>query len=367
MSASRHPNSSLPDESFQLVAALRESLASGVVVVSWEERIISFSPEAALLLGWEAAAPAGGTLASFPFELQDIVHSALARRTPLTVESILLTLEARIPRRFQVQAVPIQLADDNWAVVLTLADVTGVIRLQQSLERLDQLATAGTLAAGMAHEVKNALVAIKTFVDLLLEKNKDDELAGLVRREMDRVNAIIRQLLKFGGAPSPERTAVRLHDVLEHSLRMVQHQLDGKLISLRRAFQAAPDAVTGDDRQLEQVFVNLFMNAVDASGANGSLSVETEFISAATPDIARPECVGRPHVRVTVADSGVGISPEHLPRLFQPFFTTKQHGTGLGLPITRRIVEAHAGQITVESRPNEGTTIRVSLPAGSPA
>jgi signal transduction histidine kinase len=171
--------------------------------------------------------------------------------------------------------------------------------MQQSIERLDRLATAGTLAAGMAHEIKNALVAVKTFVELLLEKNKDTELAEIVGREMSRVNAIVRQLLKFGSSSRPERTPVRLHDVLEHSLRMVQHQLDGKLISLNRSFKATSDTVQGDNQQLEQVFVNLFLNAVDATGANGSLTVETEFVAEATRG-GRPANDGttaRPHHR----------------------------------------------------------------------
>jgi two-component system sensor histidine kinase HydH len=188
----------------------------------------------------------------------------------------------------------------------------------------------------------------------------------LVSREMSRVNTIIRQMLKFGGQNRPERSAVRLHDVLDHSLRMVQHQLDGKLISLKRSFQATSDMVHGDNHQLEQVFVNLFLNAVEATGANGSLIVQTEFISAAPPESSRPHRVGQPHVRVTVADTGTGIAPETLAQMFEPFFTTKNHGTGLGLPITQRIVEEHHGLITVESQPNKGTTFNVILPAGHP-
>jgi signal transduction histidine kinase len=266
-----------------------------------------------------------------------------------------------------VTAQPVPLGAQDRIVILTLTDITGYTRLQQSVERLDRLATAGTLSAGMAHEIKNALVAVKTFVDLLLEKNKDAELAEIVRREMSRVNTIVRQLLKFGGTTRPERGQVSLHDVLEHSLRMVQHQLDGKLISLNRAFKATSDVVSGDNHQLEQVFVNLFLNAVDATGANGSLTVQTEFISAAPADIASPQLVGQPHVRVTVADTGIGIAPENLQQMFEPFFTTKNHGTGLGLPITRRIVQEHQGQILVESQLNKGTVFNIILPvSGQP-
>jgi len=364
MSARSHQIDAPSDEAFKLVPALRDSLMPGVIVVSRGEQILSCTHDALRLLGFAADSQKSISFSALPFALQTILQGAVARQSPITVEALPVNFDHQSSRKLHITAIPVSINASEFVVVLTLSDVTGIARLQQNLERLDRLATAGSLAAGMAHEVKNALVAVKTFLDLLLEQNKDAELAGLVKREMDRVNQIVRQLLKFGGSAPVVRTTVRMHDVLEHSLRMVQHQLDGKLISLRRAFQAAPDAVTGDNHQLEQVFVNLFMNAVDATGTNGSLTVETEFISAAAAGLAQPGLVGYPHVRITVADTGSGITPENLSHLFQPFFTTKNNGTGLGLPISRRIVEEHQGQITVESQPNQGTTFHVLLPVG---
>jgi signal transduction histidine kinase len=359
---SQHPSSL--DEGFALVPALRDCLSPGVIVVSQEERILSCTPEAALLLALPVGRITDTSLTNFPAALQTFIQNALASRTPLVNCDLALNLGLPPVRRCLAKALPVAIGPQDFFVVVTLTDLTGFSRLQQSVERLDRLATAGTLAAGMAHEIKNALVAVKTFVDLLLEKNKDAELAEIVSREMSRVNAIVRQLLKFGGNNRPERSSVRLHDVLEHSLRMVQHQLDGKLISLNRAFRATSDTVHGDNHQLEQVFVNLFLNAVEATGANGSLTVQTEFISAASPEITSPELVGQPHVRVIVADTGMGITPENLAQMFEPFFTTKNQGTGLGLPITQRIVQEHQGLITVESQPNKGTTFNIILPAG---
>jgi signal transduction histidine kinase len=142
---------------------------------------------------------------------------------------------------------------------------------------------------------------------------------------------------------------------------MVQHQLAGKFISLNRSFSATPDAVYGNGHQLEQVFVNLLLNAVEASSPKGSLTIATELVTAASP---RP---GHPHVRITVADTGMGIAAENLDRMFEPFFTTKQDGTGLGLPITRRIIQEHQGHISVQSEPNIGTTFSILLPADDQA
>ena len=126
-------------------------------------------------------------------------------------------------------------------VVVVLNDLTPARQLEERLEQLDRLANVGTLAATMAHEIKNALVAGKTFIDLLLEKHQDAELVEVVRREMSRIDAIVSRMLKFAGPARPAFSEVRLHEVLDHSLRLVQPQLEGKSIALSRSFQAAPD------------------------------------------------------------------------------------------------------------------------------
>jgi nitrogen-specific signal transduction histidine kinase len=263
------------DEGLNLVPALRDCLSPGVIVVNRNKQIVSCTAEAERMFALPPGAAANNSLSILPAAIQTVFQEILSQRKAHIVSELTINIGLQPGRKFHVNAIPVAVNAADSVVILTLTDITGFARMQQSIERLDRLATAGTLAAGMAHEIKNALVAVKTFVELLLEKNKDTELAEIVGREMSRVNAIVRQLLKFGSSSRPERTPVRLHDVLEHSLRMVQHQLDGKLISLNRSFRATSDTVQGDNQQLEQVFVNLFLNAVDATGANGSLTVET--------------------------------------------------------------------------------------------
>ena len=180
--------------------------------------------------------------------------------------------------------------------MLVLHDLTPARQLEERLEQLDRLANIGTLAAGMAHEIKNALVAGKTFVDLLLEKHQDAELVEVVRREMGRIDAIVSRMLKFAGPARPAFSEVRLHEVLEHSLRLVQPQLEGKAIVLSRSFQAAPDRVSGDDYQLQQAFVNLFLNALEAMGPqrralrrHGSLFAPSQSASRGGASVARAQ------------------------------------------------------------------------------
>ena len=147
----------------------------------------------------------------------------------------------------------------------------------EKLQRLDRLANLGMLSAGMAHEIKNGMVAIKTFVDLLLEKNQDAELGEVVRHELERINAIVTQMLRMA-APGPANfKTVRVHELLDHSLRLLQPQIGGKLITLKKNYRAEPDTVHGDDAQLQQAFMNLLLNAVEAMGPNGTLTVSTEI------------------------------------------------------------------------------------------
>ncbi|MCW5551105.1 MAG: PAS domain-containing protein [Verrucomicrobiae bacterium] len=339
-----------------LTSALHDCLTCGVLVVDSQGCLVACTPRAALLLQLPASSLAQGSLSPLPEPLQAIIRKVVSTGTALTDQSLGLPPRFGGSTELHVSAVPIPCAG-SCQVVLVLNDLSVARQLEENLRRLDRLASIGTLSASLGHEIKNALVAVKTFVDLLIEKSQDSELTDVVRREMRRIDAMVSQLLKFGAPAQPTFAALQLHDILDHSLRMVQHQLENKQITLRRQFNAAPDAIQGDNYQLEQAFVNLFLNAVEAMDTKGSLTVGTEtVIPSASPN--EP-----PQICVTITDSGIGVAPENLARLFEPFFTTKNHGTGLGLPITRRILQEHKGDIRVRSQLNRGTTFTVLLPA----
>jgi signal transduction histidine kinase len=225
---------------------------------------------------------------------------------------------------------------------------------EQNLRRLDRLASLGMLSAGMAHEIKNGLVAINTFIELLLKKGEDKELTEVVERELKRIDSIVTQMLRFATPGRNEFKSVRVHELLDHSLRLIEHQLHGKLISLERRYQAVPDTVRGDEYQLQQAFMNLLFNAIEAMGTNGTLTVGTEIVE------VKP---GQRCMRIQFSDTGVGIAPENLKQLFDPFFTTKKNGTGLGLAICQRIAQEHGGEIHAESETKKGATFSILLPA----
>jgi two-component system, NtrC family, sensor histidine kinase HydH len=224
----------------------------------------------------------------------------------------------------------------------------------EKMQRLDRLANLGMLSAGMAHEIKNGMVAIKTFVDLLLEKNQDAELGEVVRHELERINAIVSQMLRIASPASANFKTVRIHEVLDHSLRLLQPQVSGKLITVKKNYRAESDAVRGDDAQLQQTFMNLFLNALEAMGPNGTLAISTEIAGGEN---------GASVLKIKIQDTGMGIAPENLTHLFEPFFTTKKNGTGLGLAICQRIAMEHHGAIEVQSESGKGSMFGISLPA----
>jgi signal transduction histidine kinase len=236
-------------------------------------------------------------------------------------------------------------------------------KIDDRLRHLNRLADLGMLSASMAHEIKNALVAGKTFVEMLLENHKDTELAGTVRRELDRIDSLVSQMLRFSASRETTFGPVRVHELLEHSLRLVQSQLEEKSIVLERRLSADSDLIKGDQYQLQQAFVNLLLNALEAMGSNGILTIGTEICAPPKPNIRLRQRNREKQLRVTFADTGIGIAPENQKSLFEPFYTTKSTGTGLGLSITRGIIEEHGGTITVQSELKKGSKFAILLPA----
>jgi len=230
---------------------------------------------------------------------------------------------------------------------------TTPLNSEENLQRLDRLANLGTLSAGIAHEIKNGLVPIKTFVELMVQKSDDRELALAVERELSRIDSLVSQMLRFS-APKPSTFApVQVHDVLETSLRLLQHQISGQAISVERQFKANPSRIRGDEAQLQQVVMNLLLNALEAMNSSGTMTISTQVAN------------GDNHthwLRISIQDTGMGIAKENLSRVFEPFFTTKKNGTGLGLAICERVAREHSGKIEAHSETGKGSTFIISLP-----
>lgn len=233
-----------------------------------------------------------------------------------------------------------------------LHNLTEVKSLQEQVRRNERLSALGSLAAGVAHEIRNPLSSIKGFATYLLGKIKDDgpdkDAARVIIQEVDRLDRVVTELLEFA---RPERVKLDQHDVnevIERSLRLVSSDLTAKNIQLSFARDPNLPLVRIDAERLTQALLNLFLNAVQALPVGGRLEVSAEQVP------------GR--LLIKVADDGPGIPPDMLMNIFNPYFTTKPSGTGLGLAIVHRIVEGHGGQIIVDSKPGHGSTFIIDLP-----
>ena len=340
---------------------LDECLACGVLAVDSRRRICAFSPEAEELTHRKASAVLGSSSESLPSPLKELVDQTFSSKASIPGRQITLATELGVTLVLHARtAVCLSETGEPSGVVVVMSDLGAVHKLGSSMQRLDRLASIGTLSASMAHEIKNALVAVSTFVQDLRQRNKDADLSGLVVRELRRIDSIVSQMLKFAGPSKPTFSRVSLHRILDQSLRLLQPQLEAKQIRLRRSFAARSDLVEGDDYQLEQAFINVLLNGIAALEPGGQLGVVTEIRAETAPPLGE-EPTG-PALQVNISDSGVGIPPENLAHLFEPFFTTKTQGTGLCLAITRRIILEHRGKIAVESELTKGTTFRISFP-----
>lgn len=251
---------------------------------------------------------------------------------------------------------------------MVVTDITALKRLELQIRRTDRLASLGTLSAGMAHEIKNPLVSIKTFAQLLPERYGESDFretfSNLIVHEIDRIDSLVNQLLRFARPAKPFLRPMHVHEVLEKTLLLVQHRLYQREIKLSRSWKAEVDTIRGDSDQLEQVFLNFFLNAMDAMDPGGQLNVSTEIRSAdeLVSDMSVNGEITREALRISIRDTGDGIKPEDIPHVFDPFFTTKDYGTGLGLSVVHGIIQEHGGQIEVESELGHSTSFHIYLP-----
>ena len=346
----------------RLKELILESIPSGLITVDLNGNVTTFNSAAEAVLRYHL----GEALGQPVQKILDLRHFSTSLIDKEEQRSSQVTSD-RYGREVVLDVAVSPLHDERGmhvGALITFNDVTSVHRLEEEKRRLDRLAALGEMAANVAHEVRNPLASIKTSMQLLLDdfaKSNNDpaifayeesrieaqESVSIVLKEVDRLDAIVRDLLLFAKPRQLYRTPCNLLELSDRVLRMMQTQYEEAGIVVHRNYRPVP-AVRVDVAQIEQVLFNLYLNSVQAMPDGGVLSISCQEI----PD----------WIELIVSDSGVGISPDQLEHIFHPFFTTKAHGIGLGLPITRRLVEDHHGHIFVESQLGYGTTITVKLP-----
>ncbi len=226
---------------------------------------------------------------------------------------------------------------------------------KDQLVQSEKLAALGTMAAGIAHEIRNPLTSLQLFVQMMAERYDDREFrekfTQIVPPEIDRLNRIVNDLVSFAKPAKLIKEPLQINDILDKTIRLSEISFKKLNVKVVKEFSEVP-MVTVDPQQMMQIFLNLIMNGAQAMPNGGTLTVKTYYVD----DFIKKVCID-------IKDTGVGISEENLKKLFAPFFTTKEGGTGLGLAITRRIVEEHKGEVKIKSKVGEGTTFTVELPA----
>ena len=249
-------------------------------------------------------------------------------------------------------------------VLGVFSDLTLLKKLEDQVRRSDRLSSIGTLAAGMAHEIKNPLVSISTFTQLLPERYEDEDFRNtfsrLIGKEVQRIDSIVSRLLKFSRPAKPFLQAIRLHAALEDSMNLISQQLRRKDIRLEKNLDAVNDLINGDVDLLSQAFINFFLNAIEAMQEGGTLTVSTVEIRSKWYSSRHGGSGTR--IRLSIADTGCGIPAKDLARIFDPFFTTKSSGTGLGLSVSHSIIDEHDATLEVETEEGKGTTFNLLFP-----
>ena len=328
-------------------------LPVGVVAVGPEETIVSVNPVARRLLGRSGAEPSTGH--GLPAAVREVLMDAASKRRPAAQE-VVHEVDGH-PLTLEVIVAPLGEGADqeeDLGQVMLLRDLTPIKSLQRAVARNQRLAAVGRLAGGVAHEIRNPLSSIKGFATYFKERSQPTEEAGematILIQEVERLDRVVGQLLDFSRPAKPARRAVAVGDFLETAFKRIAPAAADRGVTLHLSLDGDLGEASLDPDLVHQALLNLYHNALDAMADGGRLSVS------AAGDPAE-KCL-----HLSIGDTGRGIPPEGIGQIFDPYFTTKSTGTGLGLANEHKIIDAQVGEIPVGSEPRRGTVFHNNLP-----
>ncbi len=343
----------------QRFLAMVDCLHEGLIYLGADGRVEYANPEAARLLDLE------------PSKLSALrVLSELVTRDGHEPQAILKVLvgDAKwraVQERYELDLANVAIRDDDDTQrgrMILLRDRSRERRLQRRMAEQDKIATAGMLAAGIAHEINNPLDGVQNCLRRIVKDptNTDqiERYAGLMTASLSHIETVVRQLLNLSHTRDRTVRQIDINEVITGAIELAQAGQEGNHVGIDRRLCEGSPVVLADRQNMTQVFLNLILNAVDAMPDGGTLTVATKMESTGT------DAQGDGNILIEISDTGCGIPSDVLPRVFEPFFTTKGHerGTGLGLSVSRNLVIEHGGEIDVESTPGVGTRFRIVLP-----
>ncbi len=347
-----------------------DQLVSGVIVASPDRTITLFNHEAQRITGIPDDAAIGKPIGILPRAIQMALETTLETKTGVrNMDATLYNPDTEEESANIRMGSAFLLGHDGkpMGALLVFTDITELKGLEEQVRRTDQLSSVGTLAAGMAHEIKNPLVTIKTFSQLLPKRYNDEDFrhdfSSLVAHEVSRIDGIVNELLSFSKPAKPHLIPMKLQDTIAQTLKLTHEQRALNHIDLTTKYNASNDEIFGDAKLLSQALINLKLNAIEAIGEGGNITIGTINCNYrfASPD-TRERATTKKCIRLQITDTGKGIERDKLQKIFDPFFTSKSEGTGMGLSVAHGIISEHHGVIEVESEPGRGTTFYVYIP-----
>jgi PAS domain S-box-containing protein len=338
-----------------------ESISVGVLAVDLEDRVESWNSQMEVMYAMPRSQVLGHKLSEvFPAAFMEEFYRVRQNPGIHNLYKFRLSTLAGDTRTANIAIAP--LVTKKFSVIgrlIIVDDITERIELESQLSQAEKMSSIGVLAAGVAHEVNTPLAVISSYAQMLSKQiNGDPKLGSLlekITRQTFRASEIVNNLLNFSRTSATEFSDVDLNKVIAETLTLLEHQFKTSRIKVETDFHHDLPPIHGNPGKLQQVFLNLFLNAKDAmAGRGGTLNVQTRNGTG---------------VQVNIADTGTGIAPEHISKIYDPFFTTKMapregqaRGTGLGLSVTYGIIQEHAGQIRVDSAPGKGTIFHLEFP-----
>ena len=336
-----------------------QSMTNGVLTTDLNGKVITFNAMAADISGYKADEVVGQGVSKIWGDgvLPSVIEGTVKGKLYSNFETKLIKKDGRI--------IPVSVSTtllknnkgENIGVLAVFSDLSDVKELEGKVRQADKLAALGTMAAGMAHEIKNPLSSMKVLSQLMPLKFGDNtfrkRFTDIMPREIGRIDRIVESLLGFARATAPKLEKTELDKIIDETLSFFEDDMKKKKIKLEKKFEKVPPII-GDAGQISQVFTNLILNAVQAMGKGGVLKIDLR-------EGKKKEGVVE-GVEVVISDTGHGIPEEYSKKLFDPFFTTKHGGTGLGLTISHSIIDGHKGTISVKSEAGKGTTFKITLP-----
>ncbi len=343
----------------EYVANIVATMESGVIAVGPNSKVTLFNPAAERMTGLSAQEIRSGPTNRLPVALAQPLEATLADGQPRVQTET--TISDTVGRYIPVSCSTYALRDRSGTFLGAVAVFSNLSRLKElegERRRAERLASFSALASGVAHEIKNPLVAIRTFAELLPERFTEEDFredfSKVVIREIQRIDDLVARLRGLAVPSTQALAPLDLREPIEDTLALLRAQLEQKRIDVRRIYDPRPPVISGDPAQLKQLFLNLFINALEAMEPGGDLTI----------DLHASSNHGAPTILVKVRDTGSGILESVRGKIFDPFVTTKPHGSGLGLAICRGIADAHGATIRAENNPaGRGSTVTVEFPA----